>query len=254
MSRIPLSVCRDIIPPGNLKMTCARGKAAPSLGTKLRLFADSGGFCQKPDCLTELFLEEGGRDLHIAEMAHIFSAMDRGPRAKPSMSQAERGAYENLLLLCPTCHTIVDKAAQAFPDYLISRWKQEHKNRIAAAFGAVTYSTRSAAHAAIKPLLLENRTIFRDYGPLNDYRHNPESEQAAIWSRKVLSKILPNNRKLLAILDANRQHLGPSEQQAFEEFRQHVDDLESSHIGGGPSGKTFPLGMETILVGEGGHD
>ena len=56
-------------------------------------------------------------------MAHVFAAADDGPRANAELTEAERGRYDNLILLCPTCHTIIDKASDEYPDATILRWK-----------------------------------------------------------------------------------------------------------------------------------
>ena len=183
-------------------------------------------------------------------MAHIFAASEGGPRAYAELSQEERGSYANLILLCPTCHTTIDKAPNDFPDELISRWKQDHVRRIAEVFGAVSYENRESARKAVDPLLTENRAIFDQYGPNNDYRFNPESEIAEAWQRKVLSKILPNNRKLLLIIDANRGLLSAEEVNTLERFRQHVDDLEARHLNEDVAsvGSQFPVAMTKILT------
>jgi len=230
-------------------MSCSRGEARPNDHTRLRLFADSGGFCQNPKCLRSLFIDAGTQKLHIAEMAHIFAATDHGPRAMPALLATDRGAYENLVLLCPSCHTITDKAEDVYPDDLIRNWKHEHKARIAAAFGAIYYADRRLVRRVIEPLLSENKAIFDTYGPNQDYRTNPESDMALVWQRKVLSHILPNNYKLLAVLDANRTHLMANEREILERFRQHVDDLEQRHIGGSPAsiGTTFPEATSMLL-------
>jgi hypothetical protein len=152
-------------------------------------------------------------------------------------------------LLCANCHTTVDKAPADFPDSLLKEWKRKHVERIATLFGAVEYSDRASACKAIEPVLLENRAIFDQYGPNNDYRDNPESEDAKVWQRKIRAIILPNNRKLLTILDANRKHLNQGEIKTLEAFRQHVDDLESKHLGdnGGDVASRFPNGMNALL-------
>ena len=230
-------------------MSCPRGKANPDAQTRLRLFADSGGHCQNPKCLADLFVQLSNANVHIGEMAHVFSASDDGPRANRTLSEADRGAYENLIILCPKCHTIVDKAEQEYPETLLLKWKCEHKRRIEEAFGVVGYTTRMEARAAIKPLLAENRTIFETYGPNTAERFNPESDSPLIWKRKILTKLLPNNRQILRILDRNRMHLHTGESRLLERFRQRVDDFEGKHLEGiSCSGIPFPHGMATILV------
>ncbi|MCF2523624.1 HNH endonuclease [Bradyrhizobium sp. G127] len=232
-------------------MSCSRGQANPDTQTKLRLFADSGGYCQRPDCANRLFVDTGSKNIHLAEMAHIIAASGDGPRGDASVSQEDKGAYGNLILLCANCHTMVDKVPEDFPDALMQDWKRKHVERIAALFGAFEYSDRATARKALEPALAENRAIFEKYGPDNDYRENPESDDAKAWQRKMRSIILPNNRKVLAILDANRRHLNKGESGVLEAFRQHVDDLEVKHLGeGGNVAQRFPNGMNKILLEE----
>jgi hypothetical protein len=230
-------------------MGCNRGKANPDRHTQLRLFADSGGYCQRPECPNRLFVDTASKNIHLAEMAHIIAASDEGPRADKAVTGKKKGDYDNLILLCANCHTMVDKAPSDFPDALLREWKRRHVERITSLFGAVEYARRSAAREAIEPALAENRTVFDQCGPDNAYRYNPESEEAKVWQRKVRAIILPNNRKLLAVLDANRKHLDETEHETLEAFRQHVDDLEAKHIGdGGDIASRFPNGMATILA------
>jgi hypothetical protein len=229
-------------------MTCSRGKASPDTNTKLRLFADSGGYCQNPKCLASLFKEIGDKQIHIAEMAHVFSASNVGPRANKKLSEAERGAYENLILLCPTCHTIIDKAEEEYPDSILREWKRSHREKIVERFVVAESPSRSLARSAILPKLNENRTIFLKYGPETDEKFNPESGLPIIWRRKIQSTILPNNRYILHVLDANQKYLKEQEIETLEAFRQHVDDFEAYHLGiSDEHGVQFPAEMNQIL-------
>lgn len=238
-------------PPELLKecrLTCFRGAASPDAHTQKQLFAASGGYCQNPGCGCHLFIDAGGRSIHVGEMAHVFAASNAGPRANPSMSEAARGAFENLILLCANCHTMVDKAPDAFPDEMMLGWKRDHAKRLQAVFGVTVFDDREAARAVIAPLLEENRAIFKRYGPHIDAARNPESGAAEIWRRKMLTRILPNSNRVLAQLDANKALLTGDEPRVIEEFRQHIDDLESVHIVGEREDATlFPTAMQFIL-------
>lgn len=229
-------------------MACLRGDASPDMHTRLRLFAASGGFCQNPACSHELFMDEGNKPIHIAEMAHVFAANDKGPRAKPALSEQERGAFENLILLCPTCHTKIDKAPDAYPDDLIFKWKRQHAEKLNALFGVKRFENRRNARKAIEGLLRENRQIFEDYGPHIDEAADPESGAAERWHRKMLHSIIPNNRRLLAQSEANKHLLSEGETKALEQFRQHIDDLEARHLEDFKDGASrFPAAMSNIF-------
>ncbi len=229
-------------------MTCSRGKASPDATTKLRLFADSGSYCQNPGCLESLFKTIGDKQIYIAEMAHVFSASDQGPRANQRLSEEARGSYENLILLCPTCHTIVDKAEEKYPDTIILKWKYSHREKIAELFRFTESPSRYLARETILPKLNENRAIFLRYGPETEEKFNPESGIPTIWCRKIRDIILPNNRYILRMLDANRKHLKDQEFETLEAFRQHVDDFEAYHLAvSDEHGSQFPIGMNQIL-------
>jgi hypothetical protein len=181
-------------------------------------------------------------------MAHIFAAAEKGPRANSALSEAERGAFDNLILLCANCHTMVDKAPDAFPDSMMLGWKRDHAKKLTAVFGVTEFADRAAARAAIAQLLDENRATFERYGPHIEAARNPESGAAETWRRKMLTKILPNSNRVLAQLDANRALLRDDERAAVEDFRHHIDDLEALHIGGvHEDASRFPDAMQTIL-------
>ncbi len=69
-------------------------------------------------------------------------------------------------------------------------------------------------------------------------------------AEKMRAIILPNNRKVLTILDANSRHLNAAERKTVEAFRQHIDDLEAKHIseGNGDVASRFPVGMSDVLA------
>lgn len=181
-------------------------------------------------------------------MAHVFAANDEGPRANAALSEKERGTFENLIMLCPLCHTIVDKAPCVYPDRVMFEWKRTHAEKLRSLFGVTYFERRSDARAAIEGLLRENRQIFDDYGPHIDEAKNPESGAAERWKRKVLQKIIPNNRKMLSQLDANKHLLNDCELVTLEKFRQHIDDLEARHIEGYREGASrFPEEMPNML-------
>lgn len=230
-------------------MGCSRGKAAPNTATAQRLYMDSGGFCQRPTCARKLYEDVGSKSVHFAEMAHIFAATDGGPRTDTKLSENARGAYENLILLCANCHTLIDKAPEDFPDDQISKWKVEHVSRLNGLFGVRRYDTRTEACDAVDASLRENRIIHEKYNPSNEYNDDPESDLALVWQNKVLETILPNNRKILVIMEANRHLMTQFECEVMAEYQQHISDLEARHLTGEPvaNAQRFPQGMVDLF-------
>lgn len=208
----------------------SRGKAAPDRITQQRLFASSGGYCQNPNCNAPLFRETGTEIIHVAELAHVFAANDDGPRAPGALSEAERGAYENLIVLCSSCHTEIDKAESDYPPELLHSWKSHHQVALRKVFGAKRCSSRLEARKVIEPFLAENHALFDALNPEHPANENPESEIATKWQAAMRAQILPNNRRILAVLDANRELMNVNELSVLEQFRQHINDLALRHL------------------------
>lgn len=89
--------------------------------TLKRLFAKSNNRC----ALCSVFLVQG--ENVVAEICHIRARRKGGPRYDPSLTAAERNEAPNLILLCPTCHTLADKDAKNHPVDRLMRVKAEHE-------------------------------------------------------------------------------------------------------------------------------
>ena len=229
-------------------MACSRGKASPDTLTKNKLFANSAGFCQNPNCNEPLFKTFIQSEITIAEIAHIISVGDAA-RSSVKRTATQKASYDNLILLCPNCHTIIDKAEADFPEELIVSWKKEHEIRITQVFGIKTFSSRPQARDAVEPLFRENKVIFDYYGPLSQEQFNPESDIPLIWLRKIREFIIPNNRKIVRVIAKNQNLLNERELRTFEHFKQHVDDFESKHLfHQAANGLAFPEKITSIYV------
>ncbi|AKM11103.1 MULTISPECIES: HNH endonuclease [Sphingomonadales] len=226
-------------------------KAIPT-ATRLRLFADASGHCQKPDCLDVLFPTEMGGDKHIAEMAHVIPHGDTGPRHEDRPADAfDADAFENLILLCPTCHTKIDKNPEAYPRHLLLDWKERHFANLALKQGIKAYDDRDQARAAVAGILAENRAIWERFAPGHgsDFEYDPESGIAAAWDQRMRSVILPNHYRALAIIEANLRLATENERRTFAEYQEHVRGLSERHVCG-VSGRAirFPEAMEGLFA------
>ena len=230
-------------------MSCTRGKASPDRFTQFKLFANSGGYCQNPSCNENLYKSFESDDIHIAEIAHIISA-NEGARKNSKLTPEEKGSFENLILLCPNCHTTIDKAEDSFPVETIIKWKEDHKKKLHATFGIEKFENRKDAKNAIEPFLRENRSIFDTYGPNTEERFNPESNTLRIWVKKIREFIIPNNRKIFELINSNYSLLNEDEKIQFEKFKLHLNDFEAKHLfAEEENGSQFPTKI-TEIYGE----
>lgn len=109
-------------------------------------------------------------------------------------------------------------------------------------------STRQSLKRSIEPYLIENKEIFDVYGPMTAERYNPESELPAIWRRKIQEFILPNNKKIVGLLERDLHLLEKWELEVFMRYKQHVNDFSAKHTGVSlASGLAFPPEISTIL-------
>jgi hypothetical protein len=223
---------------------------ALSAETKRALWASSAGYCQNPGCRADLIqLFQTGDVTNLDELAHIVASKKHGPRGKDVVS-GSRDAFENVIILCPTCHTLIDKAPDKYPTDLLLKWKAEHITVIYNALASV-FKTRQEFGEHVHRILRRNKAIFDEYGPHSKAAaKNPLSDAASAWQRLVLSDILPNNRELLMLLRRNQELLDRKERELMERFRIHAEALEYNHISGdkNSSAPIFPDEINKILT------
>ena len=96
------------------------------------LWARAAGLCSFPECKSNLTrFSRRGTAFHIGENAHIAAYSLKGPRGSGGMSPGQRDSYTNHILLCPTCHTLIDTNRTDFPLRLLRRFKAKHESWVA---------------------------------------------------------------------------------------------------------------------------
>lgn len=193
------------------------------------LWGRAAGHCSNPDCRDKVSETnvEGGSFL-TGEMAHIIARNVAGPRGG-----AERGAntYDNLILLCPTCHTKVDKApAGIYPVEHILDWKAQHENWVDSWSSSKKFETTADLMQTILSLLEKNRYFFDRYGPKSDIAvQDPASSAYVIWMARRLDTLLLNNRKIVQILETNQELVPEEMAEDVLIFKDHAQGYEQ-HI------------------------
>ena len=101
------------------------------------LWGNSGGKCAFPGCRKRLSAEATARDSEavIGHVSHIVADSDSGPRAQPVMPRKKRREYDNLILFCPSHHTLVDKQPNSYTSDDLRIWKTDHEKWVEALLG-----------------------------------------------------------------------------------------------------------------------
>ncbi len=217
--------------------------------TKKMLCSRSGGFCQNPGCHKDFYVLFGNGEItSIEELAHIIPKSDSGPRSCSSSPRGEIDEFENIILLCPNCHTLVDKESINFPIEVLRRWKSEHQEKIEALFKDRHYETKTDLREEIHRLLGINKSIFDEYGPFSHLDTNPLSDSKRAWDQRVIESILPNNRKVRRLLESHIHFLSELEKVTLNKFILHQEAFEYNNLSGdkNASAPLFPKEMDFI--------
>lgn len=194
---------------------------------KKRLYAESLGRCMNPACQKKLFSENGD----IIEKAHI-----------DPYCESANNAFENLVLLCPNCHTDFDKN-HAFTAEEVLSWKKIRREEVERLFSK-KFSNFDELKDAVSPLLEENKSIYENY-----YLNGNKT----LWN-KFEAKILQNNKKLKLLLSANLgllQHNKEEDYSNLECARQFIAHVEEFEVTRTDAEKTravlFPIKIDSMF-------
>ncbi|HBG96642.1 MAG TPA: hypothetical protein DDY14_15260 [Chromatiaceae bacterium] len=88
-----------------------------------RLYAKSSNQCAFPKCTAPIIVD----GIVVGEICHIRARRKNGPRYDPELSASDRDGYDNLLLLCKTCHKLIDSDPGRYPPEALNGIKQQHE-------------------------------------------------------------------------------------------------------------------------------
>lgn len=188
---------------------CIMNRNQVTENVRRKLFAESMGRCMNPNCQAELLRDNGD----IIEKAHIV----------PYCKNADN-TFENLIILCPNCHTDFDKNAAFTPDEVRS-WKKIRQQELDRLFSK-KYKTFDELKNEVTPLLLENKMIYEKYYI---------GENKELWD-KFENKILANNKKLKKLFEKNFDLIQSHREQRYSNleyiytFLVHVDEFELTRL------------------------
>jgi hypothetical protein len=210
------------------------------------LWGRSGGYCSNPACRADLIVHTpSGRAIGIGELAHVIAWSPDGPRGAERGLDETPDRVENLVLMCPTCHKVADDAPADFPVELLIGWRETRASVVRQVAASPRFSSRAELAGEVRGLLAANGAIHQQYGPESQAARDPLSTAAQTWRREALRIILPNNRRIIEITEANDALLDSADREALARFKVHADGFAYNQISGDkdPAVPTFPVVM-----------
>ncbi|MFQ6403742.1 HNH endonuclease signature motif containing protein [Methylophilus sp. 'Pure River'] len=205
------------------------------------LWGRAAGICSNPSCREDLtILLEGATSYNVGEMAHIIAHSPSGPRGN---QQGGSDKYDNLILLCPTCHRTIDKSPEGlYPIDLLNSWKIEHEAVIRSSGSEKRFSSLNDLKKYVNRMLMENRANWEAFGPQSETaRRDLGSNLHILWTLRKLDTIVPNNIRIVNVVNSNIELLEPEEFKAFIDFKIHASAFEDNQLNRLDSYPTFPL-------------
>jgi len=111
------------------------------------LFVRSGNRCAFPKCTAPMAFNE----TLIGEVCHMKGARPGSARHDPNQSDVERHDYTNLILMCPTHHTVIDADEDAYTVEYLLKLKSLNEQR------SEPVSDEEASRVAQDFVLISNR-------------------------------------------------------------------------------------------------
>jgi hypothetical protein len=211
------------------------------------LWGLAAGRCSKPGCEQECVKFLSSEDpTVIGEMAHVIAKKPAGPRGVP---EGGDDTYDNLVLLCPTHHTEVDKAPEGtFPADLLHQWKADHEDAVRKSLAVPSYATLPALCEAILRLLIENHAIWKQFGPDSEAASlNPLSNLSLLWDLRKLDSIVPNNSRITALIERHKGIIPISDYDICVQFSTHASAFERSAYSRTEGVPRFPIEFEKLI-------
>ena len=119
----------------------------------------------------------------MGEVAHIAGLRPGSPRYDPNMTDDQRNHYDNLIYLCPTHHTLIDKQAQNYSVEKLREMKRIHEEKVRQAmkeaFAKVAFPELEEATRWVRRIQgASNRVNFQVVLPQDKIQRNELSDDS----------------------------------------------------------------------------
>jgi len=211
------------------------------------LWGRAAGICSFPGCDRDLtIIMNDGKGFNIGEMAHIIAHQPNGPRGVPLGGS---DGYENLILMCPTHHTLIDKELTGiYTAEIILQWKNNHELKVRNVCKAVKFANLEDLKSEISHILDVNKAIWQQFGPQSlEARINSETNTQRHWQFIKLASIIPNNRRIINLIESNFILIDDVLNAEFVKFKIHADSFERNQYTRLDKYPLFPKSFEEAI-------
>ncbi len=124
------------------------------------LWGRAASRCAFPECRRSLTQDalNSSESSPLGEQAHIIGEKEDAARGISPLSLAERNSYANLILLCPTHHTEIDKLPEDYPVERLHKIKIDHQLWVEQSL-ASTSDARKVAQDSIYTELIDTAQL-----------------------------------------------------------------------------------------------
>ena len=154
-------------------------RKAPDKDTLRELYLKSGNQCAFPVCTRVMLNKEG---VFVGQICHIEAAEEGGERFNDSMSDEERAAFPNLMLMCYEHHVITNDV-DTYPVAVLQAMKAAHEAKFTDPAQAILDGNASQVASDIVQIGTENRAVTApnsgsiNMGDSHHYYHHPGQTQ-----------------------------------------------------------------------------
>ena len=160
------------------------GASGPSITDIKLLFARSGNRCAFPKCRAPMAIN----NTLTGEVCHIKGVRPGSARHDPGQLDVERHVYANLILMCPTHHTVIDDDEEAYTVERLRKIKATHE--------AHSTAIPDAQAAAVAELFLQSVSNVGQSGGLS--AHTVHASNITVQSAPSTSH-LTHQRQIQAV-------------------------------------------------------
>ncbi len=194
------------------------------------LWGRAVGMCSFPNCKMKLTQDKNAASdsFPLGEQAHIIGEDEDAPRGKSPLTADERNSYFNLILLCPTHHTIINKNPEDYPVEKLYLMKAQHELWVEQTLSE--RKDRLSAHDLIYADLIDAAVESCQFDSWEEWASRAVSTTMS-WdvdahiriykfAQKILGALWPS---VLPELECALKKLASEMHQAIETFVEHSD-------------------------------